>query len=175
MKFLEEWKDIRGFPDYQISSFGRVKSLRRDYKYGRHGDIILSQNDRKGYKGVTLFKNGKRHYKAVHRLVAEAFIDNPNNFPVVNHKDENRTNNKADNLEWCTSLYNSNYGSCKKKISERVSRKVMQLSKNGRLIKIWKSMTSASHGTGTCISEISKACKDSRYSAGGYKWRKINE
>ena len=171
---MELWRTIRGFPSYQVSSLGRVKSLERDYKYGKHGDIILKQNNRRGYKGVTLFKDGKRYYKAVHRLVAEAFIDNPNNLPMVNHKDENRTNNKVDNLEYCDAKYNINYGSCRDKISKGVSKKVEQLTKDGLVIGIFNSMTEASNKTGVYLSEISKCCKDARYSAGGYKWRRVN-
>ena len=173
MEFLEEWKQIRGFPNYLVSNLGRVKSIERDYKYGSHTDMILSTNDRRGYQGVTLFKDGKRFYKSVHRLVAEAFIPNPNDYPCINHKDENRKNSRVDNLEWCTHIYNSRYGSCRKKISERVSRKVAQYTKEGELVKVWDSMTKASNEVGAQLSEISKCCKDFRYSAGGFKWRKV--
>lgn len=173
MEFLtEEWKQIRGFPDYEVSNYGRVRSLARDYKYGSHEDIILKTNDRRGYRGVTLFRDGKRYYKAVHRLVAAAFIPNPANLPIINHKDENRANNRADNLEWSSYTYNSNYGNCRRKISDRVSRKVGQYTKDGELVAVYDSMTIASRKTGACLSEISKCCKDFRYSAGGYKWRR---
>ena len=173
MRFIEEWKQIRGFPGYEVSNYGRIRSLARNYKYGSHGIIVLKTNDRHGYRGVTLFRDGKRHYKAVHRLVAEAFISNPDDLPIINHKDEDRTNNRVDNLEWSTYKYNSNYGDCRRKISDRVSRKVGQYTKNGELIAIHKSMTIASRETGACLSEISKCCKDFRHSAGGYKWRKV--
>lgn len=174
MEFLEEWRQIRGFPNYMVSNHGRVKSLSRDYKYGSHGDMILTTTDRRGYRGVTLFRDGKRYRKAVHRLVAEAFIPNPNNLPCVNHKDETRTNNKADNLEWCTHEYNSQYGTIREKISKGVSRKVAQYTKSGELIKIWESMTSASKNTGVTISSISYSCRYyPKYSAGGFKWRKL--
>ena len=173
-EFLEEWKQIIGFPSYLVSNYGRVKSLSRDYKYGSHEDIILSPTNRRGYLGVTLFRDGKRYHKAVHRLVAEAFIPNPNNLPCVNHKDENRTNNSADNLEWCTHEYNSHYGACREKISKGVSRKVAQYAKTGELIKIWDSMTSASEYVGITISSISYCCKHyPKFSAGGFKWRKL--
>lgn len=171
---LEEWRQIRGFPDYMISNLGRVKSLSRDYKYGSHDDMILSPTDRRGYFRVTLFQNGKRHYKAVHRLVAESFISNPNNLPCVNHKDENRINNRVDNLEWCTHKYNSRYGSAREKISKRVSRRVEQYTKDGKLIKTWDSMTLASEVIGVTVSSISHSCRYfPKYSAGGFKWRKL--
>lgn len=169
---MEKWLPIRDFPNYMVSDLGRVKSIERDYKYGFHKDIILRQNDRKGYKGVTLFKDGKRYYKAVHRLVGEAFIPNPYKLPIINHKNEIKSDNRTDNLEWCTRIYNARYGNSRKKISIRVSRKVEQMSKDGTVIKIWDSMTKASKETGAQISEISKSCKNNKYSAGGFKWRK---
>lgn len=176
MEFLEEWRRIRDFPDYQVSNLGRVKSLSRDYKYGSHNDMILSTNDRRGYRGVVLYANGVRHHKAVHRLVAEAFIPNPDGLPCVNHKDENRTNNRADNLEWCSYEYNSRYGSARSKISKRVSRKVEQYTKTGELIRVWESMTLASESVGISISSISYCCRYfPKYSAGGFKWRKLTD
>ncbi len=178
MEFLndiqgEEFKPIRDAPNYMISNYGRVVSIGRDYKYGNHDDMFLKLSDRRGYKKATLFVDGKRYYKAVHRLVAEAFIPNPNNYPCVNHKDEDRANNVVTNLEWCTHLYNSHYGNCRVKISKRVSRKVEQLTKDGIVIKAWDSMTKAGETLGIAISEISKCCKNYKFSAGGYKWRKI--
>ena len=172
---MEQWSPIAGFPNYEISTLGRVKSLSRDYKYGKHNDIILKTNDRRGYRGVTLFKNGKRYYFAVHRLVAAAFLENPNNLPCVNHKDEDRTNNRVDNLEWCTHLYNSRYGTSREKISRGVSRSVLQYSKDGRLIKIFPSLTVAAIETGVDISSISACCKKKYRTAGGYIWRKSDE
>lgn len=171
----ERWRPIRGFPGYEVSDHGRVKSLARDYHYGSHEDMILSQRDRRGYKSVTLFRDGERHYKSVHRLVADAFIPNPDKLPIVNHKDETRTNNRADNLEWCTSKYNTNYGGCRDKIGKGVSRKVIQLTKDGSIVAMWDSMTKAAESTGACLSEISKCCKNSQFTAGGYKWRRFYE
>ena len=175
MECLEKWRPIRASPNYMVSNYGRVKSLARNYKYGSHADMILRPGDRRGYKSVTLFIDGKRVYRSVHRLVAEAFIPNPDNLPIINHKDEDKANNRADNLEWCTRLYNCRYGNARKKISDRVSRKVVQLSKSGEAINVWRSMTEASKNTGAQISEISKCCKDNRYSAGGFKWRLLSD
>ena len=107
----EIWKDIpeyKGF--YQVSNFGRVKSLKRFFKAGR-GRIaetklrILKQADSTdGYKMVSLCINGEQFTRRVHRLVAMAFIPNPYNYPVINHKNEIRTDNRCSNLEWCTVL-----------------------------------------------------------------------
>ena len=114
----EIWKDIPGYEGlYQVSNFGRVKSLRRPY--GNNGGIqwtkerILSPGkDKDGYLQVNLHCNGKQHQRKVHRLVAQAFLPNMDNLPMVNHKDEDKTNNNVDNLEWCDQKYNINYGGC---------------------------------------------------------------
>ena len=103
----EEWKDIEGYENrYQISNLGRVKSLK--------SNIIMKQNLNKKYNrySIMLWKNGKSKRFWVARLVAKAFVFNPNPdiFTQVNHKDENKTNNNSDNLEWCTVAYNNTYG-----------------------------------------------------------------
>lgn len=103
----EEWKDIEGYENrYQVSNLGRVKSLKPN--------IIMKQNLNKKYNrySIMLWKNGKSKRFWVARLVAKAFVfnPNPNIFTQVNHKDENKTNNNSDNLEWCTVAYNNTYG-----------------------------------------------------------------
>lgn len=109
----EVWKDICGYEGYyQVSNLGRVRSVDRKDRTGRSlQSIIRSQSyDKYGYAILGLYKNGKMKTKKVHRLVAKAFVDNPNGFPEVNHKDENKKNNNANNLEWCTTKYNLTYG-----------------------------------------------------------------
>lgn len=115
---MEEWRDIEGYEGiYQISNYGRVKRLdtiiHTAIKYVskraiKGGVLKLSSNNR-GYKTVMLSNSVKRKKYFVHRLVAKAFIENPNNYPVVNHKDENPSNNMVENLEWCTQRYNMNW------------------------------------------------------------------
>lgn len=114
---IEEWKSIPGYEGlYEISSYGRVRSLERFYIRQNvimvhKPEIILSPvKDGFGYLQVGLHCNGKQKIIKVHRLVAQAFIPNPDNFPQINHKDEDKTNNNVDNLEWCTAKYNINYG-----------------------------------------------------------------
>ena len=104
---MEEWRIIEGFDNYMVSNYGQVKSIK---DRGVVRDKILSCAHRPdGYISVVLYKNGKKHIKTVHRLVAQAFIENTNNYEMVNHKDENRSNNHVENLEWCTRSYNQIY------------------------------------------------------------------
>ena len=104
---MEIWKDIKGYEGlYQISNKGRVKTLGNNKT--RKEKIRDGKIDR-GYKRILLCKNGKKKQCLIHRLVAEAFLPNPDNLPVVNHKDENKLNNNVENLEWCTQAYNVNY------------------------------------------------------------------
>lgn len=108
----EIWKTIEDYPNYQVSNLGRVKSLAREWIVGIgnkrfHDEMILKlHNKKRGYKDVCLFKNGKRKYYFVHRLVAQAFILNPENKPEPNHIDGNPSNNKVNNLEWVTKSEN---------------------------------------------------------------------
>lgn len=120
----EIWKDIPGFENiYQVSNIGNVKtldkyvnsSIKNNNKVKRKTKI-LKQYNKNGYLQVSLSKENKRYYFGVHRLVAMAFLPNTNNLPQVNHKDENKLNNKVDNLEWCSAKYNCNYGTRNSKI-----------------------------------------------------------
>lgn len=121
----EVWKDIPNYEGlYQASNYGKIKSfdkvVRTLNQYGKEstriikGKILIPSG--KKYLKVALFKNNKRKYYSVHRLIAITFIPNPNKLPQVNHIDENKHNNKVDNLEWCTSKYNCNYGNRNNKI-----------------------------------------------------------
>lgn len=114
---VEIWKDIDGYIGiYQVSNMGNVRSLQREefkcaqgYRV-RKGVELKPSQDQKGYLMVNLYKNGKGRSRRVHRLVAEAFIDNPMHLSEINHIDENKKNNVVSNLEWCTSSYNKMYG-----------------------------------------------------------------
>ena len=115
----EIWKPIKNYEnEYQVSNLGRIKSLERYDKFNRHiiEKILIPRIHTGGYLRVGL--NKKDFY--IHRLVAEAFIPNPNDYPQVNHKDENSTNNNVSNLEWCTQKYNVNYGTLKERQRKRM-------------------------------------------------------
>ena len=131
-----------------MSDLGRVKN-----KHGR----ILKPEIRRGYYSVDLMKNGKRYKFRVHRLVAEAFVPNPDNLPQVNHKDEDRLNNIVSNLEWCDNTYNSQY-------PNDLSVYCFDLD------KYFKSASEAAVHTGVCRTSIVKCCNHKLQRAGGMLW-----
>lgn len=184
----EEWRDIKGYEGYyQVSNMGRVRSLDRTIYNARikgekkvlhyKGKILSLGYRNKGYWGVILTKSSKARSFAVHRLVAQAFIPNPQNYPQVNHKDENKENNCVDNLEWCDCKYNINYGSWRQKQSDshkgKRAKKVIQYDKQGNLIRIYDSITEAETITG--IRHISAVACGHRKYAGGYAWKFLHE
>lgn len=120
----EEWKDVENYEGlYQVSNLGKVKSLKDNN--GKPREKIMKQEKTKnGYLRIMLCKNGKRERFLVHRLVAQAFLENPSNLPCVNHIDENKENNQVDNLEWCTYQYNLTYGTCQQRRVENTDWKV---------------------------------------------------
>lgn len=128
----ERFVILDNHPDYEISNTGIV----REFKSKR---VKQQTNSNKGYKLICL--NGKQYL--VHRLVASTFIPNPENYPQVNHKDENKTNNSVNNLEWCTNDYNCHYGTKNERISTQLSKcKIIQYDDEGNIIKIWNSKES---------------------------------
>lgn len=189
----EIWKDIKGYEGiYQVSNKGRVKRLERDiiYKDGRKyhkKELILKGSlDNGGYPQVSL--RGKGGMK-VHRLVAETFIPNPDNKPQVNHKDEVKTNNCVDNLEWMTAKENTNYGTrterARKALDEdarkamgeaarkRLSKTVAQYTKDGDLIKVWQSTNEAGRQLGLSHGNISLVALGYRKTCGGFVWKYV--
>ena len=192
---LEEWRDIKGYEGlYQISSYGRVQSSKRK---GNLGGTIKTSLSNGGYPQAHLCKNSVRKTFLVHRLVALAFLDNPNNSPEVNHKDERKTNNCAWNLEFCTRLYNVHYGTGRKRaaanhdykasaikaaahhdyaeVGRKQAKPILQLSKDGEVIKCWESGQEIKRQLGFCSGNISSACHGKIKSVYGYKWEFAEE
>lgn len=191
----EIWKPVKGYEGlYEVSNLGRVRRL---WPISGHYRMLKTfvRNHEQGYWAVNLSKGGKMRTLSVHRLVAEAFIPNPNNLPEVNHKDENKSNSHVENLEWCTAKYNSNYGTgisrraAKRRNHPKLSYPVGQYDKEGNLIETYPSISEAERVTG--ISKVSiRLCAECRCrkrkrrdgtiyekrppkTAGGYKWKLI--
>ena len=168
----EVWKDIEEYEGlYQVSNKGRVKSL----KFGKERILKPAKNDG-GYLFVYIFKNGKRKMCLVHRLVAQAFIPNPQNLPQINHRDEVKTNNSVQNLEWCTAKYNSNYGthnqrSADKRTNGKCSKPVIQYEKSGEFVKEWKSTHDIERNLGYNNGYISACCNGKFNSAYNFVWK----
>lgn len=174
----EEWRAVPGYEGlYEVSNMGRVRSLDRwveGYKgtpYFKPGTLLTLQKDYKGYCYVVITKNAKGVQKKVHRLVAMAFIPNPDNLPMVNHRDECKTNNNVDNLEWCTAIYNSHWGSAREKCAwNRIS--VEQYDLEGNYIASYRSISDAAKAVGAAKQNIWSCLYDKRYkTAKGYKWK----
>lgn len=164
---MEIWRDIDGYEElYQVSNLGNVRSLGNGKSNNCKEKILKCYKDTSGYPFVRLYKNGVSKSYKTHRLVASEFIPNPNNFPQVNHKDEIKTNNMVDNLEWCTCEYNINYGTRNKKISKPI----YSVDKTTNEITFYQSINDAQRLTNINKSHISDCLKYKRKTAGGCKW-----
>ena len=203
----EIWKDIQGYEGlYQVSNCGRVKSVKRTAWSGLnggcyvavHGRILKPSHNGQGYLFVNLSQDGKEKQYLIHRLVGQAFIPNPNNLPIINHKDENPKNNNVDNLEWCTQKYNINYGTRNEKASEKMrgrkhseehnkkvaekltnhpkkSKPVFSVDKVTGEIKEYPSAHEAERQTGIAQSDICRCLKGKRKSCGGFYWHYVDD
>lgn len=165
----EIWKPVKGFEGiYEVSSLGRVRSLPRDkFQQGciHHykGRVLKPFRDTVGYLYVDLSQKAF----PVHRLVANAYIPNPNKYSEINHKDENKKNNRVDNLEWCDRKYNVNYGSRLAKLSMVVE----MLNEKGEVLKTFPSAMEAARVLGVRQGNVSNSCKHPTWKCGGYYWR----
>ena len=177
----EVWKDVVGWEGiYQVSNMGRVKSLPRVFmkKDGKlqpvKGTILKQVKNKKGYLHVCLSVEGFCVHRSVHQLVAMAFVDNKNNYTQINHRDENPANNRFDNLEWCSSKYNLNYGCRNKKASISRSTPVNQYSLDGKYIRTFYGTREAGRQIGrgaTASANIAACCRGERNNAYGYLWK----
>lgn len=153
-------RDIKGYEGlYAVTEDGRIWSYRskKFLKPGKHSG---------GYLKVALCKNGQKLSHYVHRLVAAAYLPNPNNYTDVNHRDENKQNNDVSNLEWCDHSYNMNYGTRNEKIAKAISKSIRCIETD----VIYKSIKEAGQQTGLNQSSISKACRGKLKTCGGFHW-----
>ena len=176
----EVWRDVKGYEGlYQVSSNGRVKSLERTFidKIGRERcvkECILKPGmDKGGYLRVGLCDGEKRKTFKVHRLVCEAYHENPDNKPQVNHINEIKTDNRACNLEWCTRKQNINHGSRTERVAKARSKPVGQYTLDGDLVKIWQSTNEVQRQTGFGCGNICNVANGKRKTAHGFIWKYV--
>lgn len=176
----EIWKDVEGFEGlYQVSNLGNVKSLERSVRNHKSGatrtikeHILMAGRDKDGYLQVNLCKSGRMRAGKIHRLVAKAFIPNPENKPQVNHKDGNKNNNVVNNLEWNTkseNLIHSLY--VLENTHGKKSKRIVCVETN----EVFPSISEAARKTGAKQPHISQCLKGKRHQSGGYHWRELNE
>lgn len=180
-ELMEDWKYIN--ETYQVSSLGEVRSIDRVVACSdgrvRHfkGTILKPYTDKKGYKMVALWDKTTNKHKGylVHRLVAQAFIPNPDNLPDVNHKDEDKGNNRADNLEWCTNEYNHSYGNIlHRQSASNTLHTIGKFSLSDELLETYSNVNEL-RKLGYSLTPIYNCCNNKKYckTAYGYKWRYI--
>lgn len=176
----EIWKDIAGYEGlYQVSNLGNVRSM----NYRGHGITknLVPKCNNAGRLWVELRKNGSGKCLLVHRLVAMAFIPNPNNYPQINHIDENPKNNRVENLEWCTALYNVRFYNERHQDKRHAPRgpnknikPVNQISPEGQVVKTWANSKEVMRELGWSDWSISECCRGNRRSAYGFTWQYAN-
>lgn len=175
----EFFRDVAGYEGlYQVSNLGNVRSLgmwvnSNGKGYFKKGRVLKSCKHKRGYLHVGLCNDGKQKTHLIHRLVAQAFIENPENLPCINHKDEDKTNNAVTNLEYCDYAYNNRYGTRTERMTEAKSKKVLQLTLDGELIKEWASVNEC-HRNGFDRTAVWACCNNKYCSQGnvykGYRW-----
>lgn len=176
---MEIWKTIEDFPEYEVSNFGNIRSIDRDFTdslgrlYHKKGQLIkiTYQKDKKSeYKQamVHIWSNGKDYRLIVSRLVAKTFIPNPNNYPQINHKDENSLNNNVDNLEWCTCEYNIRYRDLIERRAKKKCRAIDVYDKELNFLETMPSGVEASKKYGVSKSSISQSCNGTSYFVKNY-------
>lgn len=177
---IEIWKDIKDYEGlYQVSNLGNVRSLDKiiyqknkmgkNQKHIYKGKVLIGSKNNNGYRTISLYDGKRKNTRLLHRMVAEAFIPNPNQYNYINHKDNNPLNNNVNNLEWCTQNYNIKYAYEKGNKIPPNMRRVNQI-KNGYILKTFISISNAERLTGIKGANISKCCRKLRNFAGGYQW-----
>lgn len=178
----EQWRPIEEFEGfYKVSNFGHIRSLDRVVISKRGIPMTFKGKELKcfvatnGYKNVILKKSGIEYPQIVHRIVAKAFLPNPNNLPQVNHKNEVKTDNRVSNLEWCDVSYNAKYKDAQKRRYKngggRRKRPVNQFTTDGRFLRTFQSIAEAAKAVGAKQNAITHCCQGRFKTSMGYRWR----
>lgn len=183
---LEEWRDIEGYEGiYQVSNLGKVRGLDHVVTaisrwgtpqiYVVKGRLMKGSISTTGYPQVILSRGGEIKSHQIHRLVAKAFLDNPNNFPEVNHKNENKRDNRVCNLEWCDRDYNAHYKNACTRHAHKIWKKVRQLTIDGEYVAEYPSVSEAARVNGISVSYVSKIICGVIDNARGYRFELVNQ
>lgn len=178
----EEWRDIKNYEGmYQVSNMGRVKSLERKVPHKGGGERTVKERilkpgiDTHGYMSVVLCIDGKKRTLVVHRLVCEAFHEKLEGKQEVNHINEDKTDNRSCNLEWCSRRENVNFGTRNERMAKAKSKPVAQYALDGKLVKIWISAIEAKRQEGFNCGNISEVANGNRKTAHGFIWKYVSK
>lgn len=161
---IEEWQTVQVSNLYEISNIGRIRNKKTQ-------KIISQRKNNGGYMIANLYKNGVPKTYIVHRLVADVFLPKEQGKNYVNHRDEDKTNNSVNNLEWCDVLYNNTYGTRIENASKKVRKAINQYDKNNNFIRTWSSASEVEKRLKYFGSNICTCCKGRQKTAYGYKWK----
>ena len=171
MTDIEIWKtavyDGEPYEGFEVSNWGRIKSL--NYHHTGRAKLMKPFEVSGGYLQVCLWKNRKRKWCLVHRLIAETFLPNPENLPQVNHIDEDKTNNRVENLEWKCPKENSNHGTRNERIAKALSKRVLQFTLDGEFVREWESTMECGRN-GFIQQNVVKCCNGERKTHKGFRW-----
>ncbi len=158
-----EWREVKEYSNYEVNQLGEIRHKKRQ-------KILKPRSNNGGYQYVNFKINGKNTNFAVHRIVANAFIPNPNGYTEVNHKDYNKKNNCVDNLEWVSSSQNKQHSYLKQENKKSRGKAVNQYTKEGIFLKTFDSVSDAAKEFGCCVAAISNCCLGRTKTSQGFRW-----
>ena len=158
-----EWREVKEYSNYEVNQLGEIRHKKRQ-------KILKPRDNNGGYQYVNFKINGKNTNFAVHRIVANAFIPNPNGYTEVNHKDYNKKNNCVDNLEWVSSSQNKQHSYLKQENKKSRGKAVNQYTKEGIFLKTFDSVSDAAKELGCCVAAISNCCLGRTKTSQGFQW-----